>query len=225
MAPPTLWVADDSLETLAMWVGTGRDRLAVLLLASAVVACAGSIQAAKFNRKVDVGQPAPKFTGLSGIDSKSHSLDDYKSAKVIVIAFTCNHCPVAQMYEDRFIRFANAQKKRGVVFIAISSSLLPPDSPEKMRERATQKGFPFDYLSDPSQDVGRAYGATVTPQLFVLDRERNIAYMGKFDDDIEPEKVRRSYVREAVHALLDGKRPDPSETRATGCGIDYGKPQ
>jgi peroxiredoxin len=182
-------------------------------------------RAAKFNRKVDVGQPAPKFVGLIGIDGKSHSLDDYKSAKVIVIAFTCNHCPVAQMYEDRFIRFANVQKKRGVVFVAISSSLLPPDSLDKMRERATQKGFDFPYLSDPTQEIGKAYGATVTPQLFVLDRERNIAYMGKFDDDIEPEKVQRSYVREAVHALLNGKRPDPSETRATGCGIEYGKPQ
>jgi peroxiredoxin len=195
--------------------------LSIALLA----AFAGPARAAKFNRKVDVGQPAPKFVGLIGIDGKSHSLDDYKSAKVIVIAFTCNHCPVAQMYEDRFIRFANVQKKRGVVFVAISSSLLPPDSLDKMRERATQKGFDFPYLSDPTQEIGKAYGATVTPQLFVLDRERNIAYMGKFDDDIEPEKVQRSYVREAVHALLNGKRPDPSETRATGCGIEYGKPQ
>lgn len=186
---------------------------------------AGLAAAAKFNRKVEIGQSAPKFIGLTGIDGKTHSLDDYKSAKLIVIAFTCNHCPVAQLYEDRFIRFARAQKKRGVVFIAISSSLLPPDSLEKMRERATQKGFEFPYFSDPTQEIGKAYGATVTPQLFVLDRERNIAYMGKFDDDIEPEKAQRSYVREAVHALLDGKRPDPSETRATGCGIEYGKPQ
>jgi peroxiredoxin len=206
--------------------GMGRSQLFGLLLTSAVlVAFAGSLQAAKFNRKVDVGQPAPKFTGLMGTDGKSHSLDDYKSAKVIVIAFTCNHCPVAQLYEDRFIHFATAQKKRGVVFIAINSSLLPPDSPEKMRERATQRGFPFDYLSDPSQGAGRAYGVTVTPQLFVLDRARNIAYMGEFDDHIESEKVHRSYVRDAVHALLDGKRPDPSETRAKGCGIEYGKPQ
>jgi peroxiredoxin len=195
--------------------------LAILL----VFACSDSARAAKYNRKVDVGKPGPKFEGLMGVDGKSHSLDDYKSAKVLVIAFTCNHCPVAQMYEDRFIRFARAQKKRGVVFIAISSSLLPPDSLDKMKERANQKGFDFPYLSDSTQEVGRAYGATVTPQLFVLDRERNIAYMGKFDDDIEPEKAQRSYVRDAVHALLDGKRPDPDETRATGCGIEYGKPQ
>jgi peroxiredoxin len=202
-----------------------RSLVFVSLNIALLAVFAGPARAAKFNRKVDVGQPAPKFVGLIGIDGKSHSLDDYKSAKVIVIAFTCNHCPVAQMYEDRFIRFANVQKKRGVVFVAISSSLLPPDSLDKMRERATQKGFDFPYLSDPTQEIGKAYGATVTPQLFVLDRERNIAYMGKFDDDIEPEKVQRSYVREAVHALLNGKRPDPSETRATGCGIEYGKPQ
>ncbi len=201
-----------------------------LLLALAVFTASftgyrGSAAAAKFNRKVDIGQPAPKFVGLIGIDGKRHSLDDYKSAKIIVIAFTCNHCPVAQMYEDRFTRFAKAQKKRGVAFIAISSSLLPPDSLDKMRERAAQKGFDFPYLSDSTQEIGRAYGATVTPHLFVLDRERNIAYMGKFDDDIEPEKVQKSYVRDAVHALLDGKRPEPNETRATGCGIEYGRPQ
>ncbi len=129
------------------------------------------------------------------------------------------------MYEDRFIRFANAQKRHDVVFIAINCSLLPPDSLAKMRERATQKGFDFPYLFDSTQEVGRAFGATVTPQLFVLDRDRKIAYMGKFDDDIEPEKVQKSYVRDAVHALLDGKRPEPGETRATGCGIEYGKPQ
>jgi peroxiredoxin len=202
-----------------------RLRLAALV-ALAIVWCASdTVFASKFNRKVDVGQKAPKFVGLVGIDGKSHSLDDYKSAKVVVIAFTSNHCPVSQMYEDRFIRFARAQQRRGVVFVAINSSLLPGDSLEKMRERARQKGFDFAYLSDPTQEMAKAYGATVTPQLFVLDRERNISYMGLFDDDIEPEKVQRTYVRDAVHALLDGKHPEPSETRAKGCGIEYGKPQ
>ncbi len=207
--------------------GRSLSGLSSVFAALSVLLAANSSSAAeaKFNRKVVIGQAAPKFVGLVGIDGKSHSLDDYKSAKVIVIAFTCNHCPVAQMYEDRFIRFARAQKKHGVVFLAISSSLLPPDSLDKMRERATQKGFDFPYLSDANQDIAKAYGATVTPHLFVLDRDRNIAYMGKFDDDIEPEKAQRSYVRDAVHALLEGKHPDPTETRATGCGIEYGKPQ
>ena len=76
---------------------------------------------------------------------------------------------------------------------------------------------------DPSQQTGRDYGATVTPQVFVLDHERKIAYMGKFDDDIEPEKVRHKYVENAVAALLAGRKVEPSETRPTGCGIEYVK--
>jgi peroxiredoxin len=102
---------------------------------------------------------------------------------------------------------------------------LPPDRLEKMKERANKKRFNFDYLSDPTQQTGKDYGATVTPQVFVLDQNRNIAYMGRFDDNIEPDKVQREFVQDAVRALFSGKRPDPSETRATGCGIEYGKPQ
>jgi len=205
---------------------SGRERLlAFVAVFTLLAACAGQSQGAKFNRKVDIGQSAPKFNDLMGIDGKPHSLDDYKSAKILVIAFTCNQCPVSRMYEDRFIRFAKVQKKLGVIFIAISSSLLPPDNLDKMKERAAQKGFDFPYLHDSTQQIARAYGATVTPQVFVLDGDRNIAYMGLFDDDMEPEKVQRSYVRDAVHALLDGKRPEPSETHAKGCGIEYGKPQ
>ncbi len=177
--------------------------------------------AAKFNKKVDVGAAAPDWSGLTGVDGRLHSLADYKSAKVVVIAFTCNHCPVAQMYEDRFVRFAKGYKRGGVQFVAINCSLLPPDNLEKMKKRAREKGFTFDYLADPSQQTGRDYGATVTPQLFVLDQKRTIAYMGRFDDDIEPDKVRREFVVDAVKALLAGKRPATEETLAAGCGIEY----
>jgi peroxiredoxin len=203
----------------------GVPVFAGVALAALIGASVGSARgASKFNRKVEIGQAAPKFSALTGIDGKPHSLDDYKAAKVVVIAFICNQCPIAQMYEERFIRFARAQKRHGVVFIAINSSS-PSDGLEKMKERANQKGFDFPYLNDATQETSKAYGATVTPQLFVLDRERNIAYMGKFDDDFEPEKAQKPYVRDAVHALLEGKRPDPSETRPSGCGIEYGKPQ
>ncbi len=163
---------------------------------------------------------------MAGVDGQKHSLDDYyKKAKVLVIAFMCNQCPVSQLYEDRFIHFMKEYKTRNVVLVAISCSLLPPDRLEKMKERADKRQFNFDYLSDPTQQTGKDYGATVTPQVFVLDQHRNIAYMGRFDDNIEPDKVQREYVQSAVRAVLSGKRPDPSETRATGCGIEYGKPQ
>jgi peroxiredoxin len=186
---------------------------------------AAPASAAKFNRKVDVGRPAPEWKSLAGVDGRKHSLDDYKAAQVLVIAFTCNQCPVSQLYEDRFSRFVKDDKSRGVTLVCISCSLLPPDRLEKMKERASKKHFNFDYLSDPTQQTGKDYGATVTPQVFVLDQNRKIAYMGRFDDNIEPDKVQREFVQDAVQALLSGKRPDPSETRATGCGIEYGKPQ
>ena len=116
------------------------------------------------------------------------------------------------MYEERFVRFATMNKKRGVVFIAISSSLLPPDSPEKMRERATQKGFAFDYLSDPTQQIGRAYGATVTPQLFVLDRERCGTSL-IWENSTTISSRRKSIVSygkcEAVHAPSTESAPRP----------------
>jgi peroxiredoxin len=180
------------------------------------------LQASRFNRKVDVGSAAPVWMGLPGTDGKTHSLKDWEAAKLLVIAFTSSSCPVSQLYEDRFMKFAREHGPRGVAFVAISCSLLPADRLDQIRQRAREKHFNFATLMDLSQQTGRDYGATVTPQLFVLDRERKIAYMGKFDDNIEPEKVRRKYVEDAVRALLAGRRPEPSETRATGCGIEYG---
>jgi peroxiredoxin len=203
-----------------------RDLPRLLVLWALITWTSGSpVWAAKFNRKLDIGKPAPKWKGLEGVDGARHSLDDYKSTKILVIAFTCNQCPVSQLYEDRFINFVNEYKPHGVTFVAISCSLLPPDRLEKMKEHAKNAHFNFDYLTDPTQQTGKDYGATVTPQIFVLDRGRKIAYMGRFDDNIEPEKVHREFAHDAVRALLAGKLPDPSETRATGCGIEYGKPQ
>jgi peroxiredoxin len=188
------------------------------------ISVATSAEAAKFNRKVEIGKPAPLWKNLAGVDGRKHSLGDYKTAKVLVIAFMCNQCEVSQIYEDRFIALAKEFKPQRVAFVGISCSLLPPDRLDKMIERAKQKKFNFEYLTDPSQQVGKDYGATVTPQVFVLDQSRNIAYMGRFDDSMYPEEVHRRFVEDAVRALLAGKRPDPSETRASGCGIEYGKP-
>ena len=106
---------------------------------------------------------------------------------------------------------------------AINVNNLPADRLDKMRERAEKKGFNFDYLYDSSQATGRAYGATVTPHLFVLDRNRKIAYMGAFDDAINPSKVQAHYIADAVDTLLAGKKPEVTETRQRGCGILYEK--
>jgi peroxiredoxin len=166
----------------------------------------------------------PSGRGLEGVDGRKHRLTDYKQSKVLVVAFMCNQCYVSQLYEDRLISFVKEFKPDEVGLVAISCSLLPADRLDKMKERAKSKGFNFDYLADPTQQTGKDYGATVTPQVFVLDTKRNIAYMGRFDDNIFSDNVRRKFAEDAVHALLSGRQPDPNETRATGCGIEYGKP-
>ena len=177
--------------------------------------------AAKFNKIVDIGDKPVAWKDLEGVDGKTHSLSDYKDAEVLVIAFTCNHCPVANAYEARFNEFAGAYKDKKVQFVAISVSDSDVDSLENMTERAKEKGYKFDYLQDLSQETARAYGALVTPHLYVLDRDRKIAYMGAFDNSMNPAKVEKHYVKDAVDALLKGKEPEVKESLQFGCGIQY----
>jgi peroxiredoxin len=176
---------------------------------------------AKFNRKVNVGDPAPVWKDLPGIDGQAHSLADYKAADVLVVLFTCNHCPVARMYTDRLVEFTRTYAKREVSVVAVNCSRFPTEGIENMRKRAEEEGFNFVYLYDSTQQTGRDYGATVTPQLFVLDKQRRIAYMGAFDDNRKVAKVRRHYARDAVEAQLSGKAPEIGETRPFGCRIEY----
>ncbi len=177
--------------------------------------------AAKFNKVLDVGKPAPAWTDLLGVDGQRHSLDELKEANLVVVVFACNHCPVVKAYERRLIRFVDDYRDKGVELVAISVSKHGSDGIEKMKRRASDSGFNFAYLIDPTQKLARAYGATVTPHLFVLDQKRRIAYMGKIDDQMEETKVTESFLRLAVDALLAGHEPEVTETRQMGCEIDY----
>lgn len=192
--------------------------------AAVILSLVAGLMAGTFNRKLDIGDPAPRWGKLPSATGEERAFDDYRQAKVLVVAFTCNHCPVANAYEERFNAFVKDYRPKGVEFVAISVSHEPSDSLEKMRERAKAKGYQFDYLQDLSQESGRDYGATVTPHLFVLDQERKIAYMGKFDDNWQdPSAVEEAYVRDAVEALLTGRQPEVTESRQVGCGIGYVK--
>lgn len=191
--------------------------LATLLLCAIVTADAADDDA----KKPTVGDVAPSFEALPGTDGKNHSFSDYKEAKALVICFTCNTCPIAAAYEARFIEFTKTYKDKGVEFIAINVHDSEEDKMESLQERAAKKGFNFDYLRDVSQESARAYSAKVTPHLFVLDKNRKISYIGKFDDSFNPNKVKTQYVRDAVDSLLAGKPVEVSETKAIGCGIRY----
>ena len=181
----------------------------------------GTATAAKFNRKVDTGDAAPAWTDLAGVDGKSHSLKDYAESKLLVVVFTCNHCPVAKAYEARLKALAAKYPARQLRVVAISPSIFPADSLDKMKERAAAEKFNFDYLCDATQQVGLAWGARATPQVFLLNQQRKIVYMGAIDDSMYPDRVKENYLADAITAALAGKEPEIAETRPFGCPIEY----
>lgn len=188
-----------------------------------VLVCAVSTElvAAKFNRVMDIGKPAPVWKNLPGVDGKLHSLEELKKAKAVVVIFTCNHCPVAQAYEQRLIKLANERSKQGVEFVAISVSSYEADNLEAMKKRSADRKFPFVYLQDPTQQTGKQYGALWTPSIFLLDSKRRVVYMGGVDDSMYPEKVERRFLKDAIDAVLAGKTIYVEETKPVGCQIDY----
>jgi len=171
--------------------------------------------------KLRIGDKAPEWSDVIGVDDAKHSLDDYKAAKLLVIVFTCNHCPVATDYEGRIIDLQKAYRNRGAQVIAINVSNLPADRLDKMKKRAAARNFGFPYLYDSSQKLGHEYGATVTPHVFVLDENRNVAYVGAFDDSRKEAEVSTPFLRNALDALLRGDKPPQEVTRPFGCGILY----
>ena len=134
-----------------------------------------------------------------------------------VLCFTCNECPVAIAYEDRFIDFSKEYADKDVKFIAINVN--KNENLEMMRERAEQKKFNFAYAYDKDGDSARLYGARVTPHLFIIDADGDVAYIGAFDDNMAAGKVKERYVALAVDALLAGRQPEVTETKAVGCTI------
>ncbi|OGR93276.1 MAG: alkyl hydroperoxide reductase [Elusimicrobia bacterium RBG_16_66_12] len=175
---------------------------------------------------MQLGDKAPAFS-LMGVDGKTHTLESVKGAKATIVVFSCNHCPYVIMNEDRLISAFTDYKAKGVGMAAISSNdaaKYPDDSFEEMKKRAKEKGFPFPYLHDESQEVARAYGATHTPHLFVFDRDLRLAYTGAVDDDNNyrtRKKVERPYLRDALDDLVAGRPVRVPETHAIGCTIKW----
>lgn len=178
--------------------------------------------AGKFNKVLNIGQTAPDWSNVQGTDDKLHGMGDYKNAKVLVVIFTCNHCPVAASYENRLVQLQKDYLGRGVQVVGICVSKAEEDNLAAMKTRATEQKFNFPYLSDPSQSIGRTYGARTTPEAFVLDSKRKLVYMGTIDDNWMPDGVvNKPYLRNAIDAALAGRTPDIQEVKGVGCGIDY----
>jgi peroxiredoxin len=195
-----------------------RGIVAGLCLGWAAAAVGG-----EFNSKLTIGDAAPRWADLPGVDGKKHSFDEFKDRELVVVAFTCNSCPVAVNYEDRLIAFARkyAGPEGKVGFVAINVNTIPEDRLDKMAERAKERKFPFIYLYDETQKIAREYGATTTPEVFLLNKERKVVYMGAMDDRIQEAEVKVRHLEAAVEATLKGEKPSTTETLPRGCRIRY----
>lgn len=173
---------------------------------------------------LETGSKAPDFS-LRGVDKKVHSLENYKDKKILVIVFSCNHCPYVIGSEDRMIAFQDDYADRGVQLIAINSNETdhhPTDSFEHMIQRAEEKKLNFPYLRDEDQDVAKAYGAMRTPHYFVFDEARQLVYNGRMDDNPRTESAATTReLRDALDAVLSGKPVPVPVTDAIGCNVKW----
>jgi peroxiredoxin len=196
-----------------------------LVLSAIALLAGGAALAGKYNPKLSIGDVAPSFEGLKDADGKAHSLADFKDKDVVVLVFTCNTCPTAVDYEDRLIalgkKFA-ADSRCALVVInpnKVEGDLLP-----QLGEKAKAKKFNFPYIhDDDAQSTAKAFGATYTPEFFVLNKERKVVYMGAMDDKTKPDEVKVQYVVAAVDAALAGKMPEVTETVARGCTVRFAR--
>ena len=178
------------------------------------------------SRDLALGMACPDFR-LRSVDGKTYARDDFRAQPVLVVMFICNHCPYVQAIEDRIIALEREYARRDVQLVGICSNDptdYPDDRPDRLLERWRKKGYGFPYLVDETQDVARAFNAVCTPDLYVFDRERKLAYHGRIDDDWQhPARVKRRELAAALDALLAGKRPAQEQVHSIGCSIKWKK--
>lgn len=186
------------------------------------------------HKTLEIGASAPDFN-LPGIDGKMYSLASFKKANILVIVFTCNHCPTAQAYEDRLIQLTKEYTSKGVAVVAIMPNdpkairldelgyTDMSDSFEEMKMRAKQKQYNFPYLYDgKTQSISKAYGPVATPHIFIFDKTRKLRYQGRIDDTEKPTKTPNSLDgRNAIEALMSNNEVKVPSTKVFGCSIKW----
>lgn len=203
------------------------------LLTSALLTLIAVSLSAQSHPILALGSAAPSFS-LPGVDGKVHKLSDYAASPVLVVVFTCDHCPVAQVYEQRIEKLYKDYGRRGVAVVAIQGndpkaltideldSSDTSDTLAEMKIRVAWKHLHYPYLYDgATQSVARAYGPQATPHVFIFDKSRRLRYEGRFDDNFRIEKVAVQDARNAVEALLAGKPVPVDHTAAFGCSTKW----
>lgn len=177
---------------------------------------------------VEPGTKAPAVdVKMKGIDGKETTIASASGPKGTLVIFTCNHCPFVKAWEERTVALGNDALAKGIGVIAINANdpgVQPEDGFEAMQARAKERGIRYPYVVDGDSSVAKAFGATKTPEFFLLDATGTVVYHGALDDNSrEPEKVTARYLKDAIDALLSGKAVDVKQTKALGCSIKWKK--
>ncbi len=192
---------------------------------------ASMAQAGLYNTVLDIGAPMPAFEALPATDGEHYGSDDF-DADVVVLVSLANHCPWVRGMDQGLVDLVASFEGQSVEVVGFSVNRRDDDRLPAMKEHAERVGYNFTYVYDESQALGRALGATRTPEYFVFDADRTLTYMGLLHDS--PARETRDgeimftngdpgafYAQDAIAATLAGTTPDPAETRAQGCSVKY----
>ena len=189
--------------------------MSLMTLIFAGVACAGD--------QLAIGATAPGFSLVNAVDGKTVVMKP-NDGFLKVVVFTCNECPFAKAFEPRLIEIANRYGHRGIHFYAVDSNddmKYPEESLQGMKARADAQEYPYPYLKDGDSKIAVAYGARVTPHVFVVDGEGKVRYRGYVDDSAKPAERKTTGLINALNALTEGREVATADTRAFGCTIKF----
>jgi thiol-disulfide isomerase/thioredoxin len=197
--------------------------IGMIVAMMAATACAQEQLSNGAKEQIAIGAKAPAFSLVNAVDGSTVAMkaDD---GRLKVVVFTCNQCPYAKAFESRIIDIAKRFNEKGVRFYAVNpndDAKYSEESLASMKARAVEKGYPFPYLKDGDSSIARAYGARVTPHVFLVDGAGTIRYRGYVDDSAKPEERKTTGLTDALNALLNGREIATNDTRAFGCTIKW----
>eukprot|EP01023_Acetabularia_acetabulum_P052531 TRINITY_DN582_c0_g3_i1.p3 TRINITY_DN582_c0_g3~~TRINITY_DN582_c0_g3_i1.p3 ORF type:complete len:210 (-),score=30.43 TRINITY_DN582_c0_g3_i1:323-952(-) len=176
--------------------------------------------------KLQIGSPAPDFSLSEPLTGKTYTLANFQGGNAFLVLFICNHCPYVVLLKDSIARLCKQLEQKGVISVGISSNSIqthPEDGPDKMAEETRTHEYCFPYLYDETQTVAKAYGAMCTPDIFLFDKDMNLAYHGQYDDARPGNNVpvTGESLRQAVDLVLEGKEVPQPHKRCMGCNIKW----
>lgn len=182
-----------------------------------------NVDAGEFNEVLSIGDKVPAWENLPGTDGKKHSLSELKDKEVVILVFTCLSCPTAVDYEERINSLAKKHSGTDgkVAVVAVCVNRVEADRLPKLEARTKSKSLAFVYLYDESQKIAKDYGAIFTPEFYVLNKDRQLVYMGAMDDSTDPKLIKQNFVESAIAAAQKGEKPAVTETLARGCRVRY----